>query len=76
MVPRHDSDTRRSDLPRYRALQMLVLVADDVAAVERANDPFMFVAAAVSMLSPKREVDFLFRPRREEDEINIMVRGL
>ena len=56
---------------------MLVLVADDVAAVERANDPFMLVAAAVRMLSPKREVDdLLFRPRREEDEINIMVRGL
>lgn len=59
---------------------MLVLVADDVAddvaAVERANDPFMFVAAAVSMLSPKRD-DLLFRPRREEDEkMNVMVRVL
>jgi hypothetical protein len=49
-----------------------MLVADDVAAVERANDPFMLVAAADSMLSPKRD-DLLFRPRREEDEMNIMV---
>lgn len=57
---------------------MLVLVADDVAAVERANDPFMFVAAAVSMLrAPKRDDNLLFRPRREEDEkMNVMVRVL